>query len=117
MKEALSSIIMKSISNYNIKMPFDEMEQAFNELTHNELKLLIYYYGKHTGWKFVDTEIMNTLNIQERTLKAVRKGLENKGYIRIQRGYPNDVYYIGKQQIANNYKEPETSEGATNADH
>jgi hypothetical protein len=97
-KHVKRSVIMHSKETYNTTIPSDELLVAMKELSNNELKLLLYYYSRKTGWVFHDDEVAKSIDVSVRTFRDLRNSLIKKQYLFIGKGDP-DIYFIGRKQV------------------
>ena len=92
------AILKKGETKYMARIPQKELTEAMKELSNGAYKLLMYYYSRRDGWKFVDNNIATTIGTSERQLRKFRKELITKQYLLIQRGQV-DVYFIGRLAV------------------
>ena len=92
------SILKKSETKFMAKIPQLEIVEAMKELSNGAYKLLMYYYSRRDGWRFIDKNIASSIDSSERQIKKFRKELMDKGYLLIQKGQV-DVYFIGRLAV------------------
>ncbi len=92
------SVLKKSETKYMAKIPQTEIVEAMKDLSNGAYKLLMYYYSRRDGWRFIDTNIATTIDSSERQVKKFRKELIDKQYLLVQKGQV-DVYFIGKLAV------------------
>lgn len=90
---------MHSKSNFTCRIPTEEALLAMKDLSSGAFKLLIYYYSKSTGWKFIDEQIAETLGVTLIVMKRLKKELVDKGYLYIEKGTNFNTYFIGRQSV------------------
>lgn len=94
----VKSVLKKSEGKYMARIPQVELISAMSELSNGAYKLLMYYYSRNDGWRFVDKNIAKAIGSSERQVKKFRKELIDLEYLLIQRGSV-DVYFIGKKAV------------------
>ena len=92
------SVLKKSETKYMAKIPQAEIVEAMKDLSNGAYKLLMYYYSRRDGWRFIDANIADAIDSSERQVKKFRKELIDKQYLLVQRGQV-DVYFIGKLAV------------------
>ncbi len=92
-------IAMHSHGTFTCRIPTDEALLAMKDLSSGAFKLLIYYYSKSTGWKFVDSQIADTLGVTEVVVKRLKKELVDKGYLYVEKGVNFNTYFIGRKAV------------------
>lgn len=92
-------IAMHSHGTFTCRIPTDEALLAMKDLSSGAFKLLIYYYSKSTGWKFVDSQIAETLGVTEVVVKRLKKELIDKGYLYVEKGTNFNTYFIGRKAV------------------
>ena len=110
------SILKKSETKYMAKIPQTEIIEAMKDLSNGSYKLLMYYYSRRDGWRFIDANIANAIDSSERQVKKFRKELIDKHYLLIQKGQV-DVYFVGKlavRQFLTEITQDEEDEEPTN---
>ncbi len=99
----LNSIEVECILKANedmtfIEIPQTEIVEAMKDLSNGAYKLLMYYYSRRDGWRFIDANIAIAIDSSERQVKKFRKELIDKQYLLVQKGQV-DVYFIGKLAV------------------
>ena len=92
-------IAMHSQGTHTCRIPTEEALLAMKDLSSGAFKLLIYYYSKSTGWKFVDSQIAETLGVSEIVVKRLKKELSDKGYLYVEKGNSFNTYFIGRKAV------------------
>ena len=80
------------------RIPQKELLDAMKDLSSGAYKLLMYYYSRNDGWRFVDENIASAIDTSTRQVKKFRKELIDAGYLLVQRGEV-DVYFIGRLAV------------------
>ena len=93
------SILKKSETKFMTRIPQAEIADMIKDLSHGAKDLLMYYYSRNDGWRFIDKNIAAYIGTSERQLKKFRKELIDKEYLFIQKGEV-DVYFIGKLAVS-----------------
>lgn len=91
--------MVHSKAQYKLGQPVNEALEAMHELTGNAYKLLAYYYTKHSRYRFNDQEIAETVGVELRTLKKLKKELQDNKYLLIIKGPKIDNYFIGRTEV------------------
>lgn len=83
--------------NLYAKINLEALEKAIENLTHNELKLWLYFASKNEKW----TEMISPANISAhvnindvRTVREVKARLKQKGYLRPTEENGNNLIFL-----------------------
>ena len=98
------AIMKKKEAKYMARIPQAEIAISMKELSATAFKLLMYYYSRRDGWRYVDKFIAEAIDSSERMVKVYRKELIAKKYLLIQKGEV-DVYFVGTGAVAQFYED------------